>query len=119
MHTPAQSRQVFLLQRVHRQRCKQRRQVLPETCPLSKGASFRQYLATLFAPLPVYALQEEDLAGLRGCVHAFAPRSPAGNAKRVALPKRRDAEKILEGYEVYAELFERVLGRVGNSPFHF
>jgi len=85
----------------------------------SKGASFRQYLATLFAPLPVYALQEEDLAGLRGCVHAFAPRSPAGNAKRVALPKRGDVEKIREGYEVYAELFERVLGRVGNSPFHF
>jgi hypothetical protein len=38
---------------------------------------------------------------------------------RVALPGRRDAERIREGFEVYAELFERVLGREGMSPLNF
>ena len=90
------------------------------TCrPARAGGAWIETVSLVFVPLPVYALQEEDWAGLRGCVHAFAPRSPAGSAKRVALPKRGDVEKIRDRYEVHAELLERVLGRVGNSPFYF
>ena len=83
----------------------------------SQGACFRSYLAALFAPLPVFALQEADMAGLRGCLHAFSPRASAGQARRVAVPA--DAARIRDGFAVYAELFERVLGREGISPLDF
>ena len=83
----------------------------------SKGACFRAYLAALFAPLPVFALQEEDMAGLRGCLHAFHPHTPAGQARREKVPA--EAKQIVEGFAVYAELFERVLGREGNTPVNF
>ena len=83
----------------------------------SKAAVFRSYLAALFAPLPVFALQEEDKAGLRGCLHAFSSHAAAGPARRVAVPA--GAEKIRDGFAVYGELFERVLGREGISPVEF
>ena len=82
----------------------------------SKGAVFRSYLAALFAPLPVL-VQAEDMAGLRGCLHAFSPQAAAGRARRVAVPA--SAEKIRGGFGVYCELFERVLGREGILPLDF
>ena len=83
----------------------------------SKGTVFRSYLAALFAPLPVLVLQEEDMAGLRGCLHAFSPHAAASRARRVAVPA--GVEKIRDGLGVYCELFERVLGREGIAPLDF
>ena len=83
----------------------------------SKGAMFRSSLAALFAPLPVLALQEEDTAGLRGCLHELSPHAAAGQARRVKVPA--EAERIQAGFAVYAELFERVLGREGITPLDF
>jgi len=83
----------------------------------SRGAFFRTYLAALFAPVPVYALQEEDKAGLRGCLHAFSPHAAAGLARRVPVPA--GAAQIRDGFAVYCELFERVLGCEGISPIDF
>ena len=84
----------------------------------SKGACFRAYLSALFAPLPVY-VTAEDLAGLRGSVFAFGGRAATSQAVRVKPPRSRDADRIRAGYGVYAELFERVLGREGNTPLSF
>ena len=83
----------------------------------SKGAAFKAHLAALFAPLPVLALQEEDTTGLRGCLHELSPHASAGQARRVPVPA--GAEKIRDGFAVYCELFERVLGREGITPLDF
>ena len=83
----------------------------------SKGTVFQSHLAALFAPLPVLALQEEDQVGLRGCLHAFSPRAATGQARRIAVPA--EAAKIRDGFAVYCELFERVLGREGILPLEF
>ena len=83
----------------------------------SKGAVFQSYLAALFAPLPVLVLPDEDMAGLRGCLHEFRPHAAAGRAQRVTVPAA--AEKIRAGFAVYDELFERVLGCEGILPLDF
>jgi sugar (pentulose or hexulose) kinase len=85
----------------------------------SQGACFQAYFAALFAPLPVYVTAEEDVAGLRGSLFAFSPRTATVKVRRVAPPPVGVARRIREGYPVYAELFERVLGRENVTPLQF
>ncbi|NQU09693.1 FGGY-family carbohydrate kinase, partial [bacterium] len=48
-----------------------------------KGRNFQQLLAALFAPVPVYVTQDQDLTGPRGAVYAFSRAAAAGPARRV------------------------------------
>ena len=85
----------------------------------SKGACFRTFLAALFAPLPVYAMQEEDLTGMRGCLYGLSRQVAAGKARRVPVPARAVVERIREGSEIYGEIFNRMLGQEGITPLEF
>jgi len=86
----------------------------------SKGRFFQAYLAALFDPLPVFTLAEEDLAGTRGVLFAFSPKTSKARARRVRPVPERLRERILGAYELYLALFRRLLGDVtAAGAFHF
>ena len=86
----------------------------------SKGRFFRQLLATLFAPLKVYSLLDEDLSGTRGTVFAFSRAAAKARTRRVPLPSQSVRRRIARGYEMYLRIFDRLYGQVTvGEAFHF
>jgi len=95
-----------------------------DTVVLSGGASrgrfFRATLASLFWPLPVRSVSEEDLAGVRGAVFAFSRKAAAARTLRVRLPPRAVRRGVARGYDLYRRLFDRLYGHEAiGKAFHF
>jgi sugar (pentulose or hexulose) kinase len=84
-----------------------------------KGRFFRELLATLFAPLPVYAQVDEDLSGPRGAVFALSRAAAKARTRRVSLLPREVRRRIARAYEMYLQVFGRLGGQVKvGEPFH-
>lgn len=86
----------------------------------SKGAFFRAMLASLFEPLPVYSLCDEDLAGARGTLHALDPQASRSQPAAVTPPAHDVRQRLAEGYDAYLCLFERLYGDMpAGAPYAF
>lgn len=86
----------------------------------SKGAFFRTMLASLFEPLPVYSLCDEDLAGARGTLHGLNARASCSEPAAVAPAGRGIRERLLSGYGAYRRLFDCLYGAVpSGAPYSF
>lgn len=75
----------------------------------SKGDFFRRLFAGLFAPLPVWSLRDEDLAGARGTLHALCPAI----SRAAPVPVPRQCLNIR--HEDYERAFARFLGDGGAA----
>lgn len=81
----------------------------------SKGGFFRRLFAGLFAPLPVWSLRDEDLAGARGTLHALCPAISQALPVPVPLPSPADLAALDHRREDYARTFARLLGDGGAA----
>jgi len=79
----------------------------------SKGAFFRRLLAALFAPLPVFAVEEEDLAGTRGTLHAFSRKTAHAGVRRVKAPDRGFRDRASRALAHYERVYGQLCGKVG------
>jgi len=78
----------------------------------SKGWFFRRLLGALFAPLPLFALEDEEMAGARGAIWALDAGTGASRPVAVETGSADEAEAIRAGFERYGEIFERLYGHV-------
>jgi xylulokinase len=78
----------------------------------SKGVFFRDLIATLFSPLSVYCMEDEDLAGSRGALSGFSKRVARGRTQKIRRPEKKLRDQIQKRYELYLEVFERLYGGV-------
>lgn len=86
----------------------------------SKGLFFRKLLATLFAPLPVYAPDIGDLAVTRGALHAFGLAQKTPKGRQAAPFKGEDAAALLRGFETYLNVYDTLYGHVAHAaPYTF
>ena len=76
----------------------------------SKGSFFRKILSVLLAPLPVYSLADEDLAGARGAVFAFSRETARSEPVAVDPPDPSSAQDVLRGFGRYETLFDKLYG---------
>jgi sugar (pentulose or hexulose) kinase len=95
---------------------------LVESVVLSGGAAngfyFRNMLASLAHPLPVYWQRDGDLAGARGALTAFSDKAACGKLERIASRQSGTAE-IMTAYDDYTQVFRRVYGHLPSaSPFN-
>ena len=81
----------------------------------SKGVFFRRLFAALFAPVPVWSLKDEDLAGARGTLHALCPAISHAEPVRVPAEPERVVEAVREQAEDYAAMFASLLGDGGAA----
>jgi sugar (pentulose or hexulose) kinase len=81
----------------------------------SKGAFFRRLFAALFAPLPVWSLKDEDLAGARGTLHALCPEISVAEPVRVPAESPDMVQAIRQQAEDYASMFASLLGDGGPA----
>lgn len=79
----------------------------------SKGAFFRRLFAALFAPVPVWSLQDEDLAGTRGTLHTLCPA--IARATPIPVPADPAAHAVLDRRDDYGRAFARLLGDGGPA----
>ncbi|NQT21051.1 MAG: hypothetical protein HQ592_15190, partial [Planctomycetes bacterium] len=70
----------------------------------SNGWYFRELLAGLFAPLPVFRLEEDETPGARGALYPFSHRAGCAGTRRVRRPAKRVQARILEGYSLYNKI---------------
>jgi sugar (pentulose or hexulose) kinase len=70
----------------------------------SNGWYFRELLAGLFAPLPVFHLEEDETPGARGALYPFSRKAARAGARRVRRPPKRVHARILEGYKLYNKI---------------
>ena len=83
----------------------------------SKGIFFRTLLASLFHPLPVHFLKEQDLSGARGTVYAFSKEvAKAATARAPKVPKAL-RDRIEDGYGHYMNVLRRIYGNGGTIQF--
>lgn len=75
----------------------------------SKAMHFRQLISALFAPLPVYQIEEEDWMGARGAVHAFSVAASRSRARRLSAP-RLDSHRLQTGLRTYLKAFKAIYG---------
>jgi sugar (pentulose or hexulose) kinase len=78
----------------------------------ARGVYFRQLIAALFAPLPVFWQRDGDLAAARGAIYALEPEAARPKLDPVTLPRAEAAESILEGFAHYCA----TLGRIYDAP---
>jgi len=78
----------------------------------SKGRFFRALFAALFDPLPVFYLEEEDLSGVRGVLYGFSREVCRARSKRVPRPSKALRGRIMDGYNLYLAVFDRMYGDV-------
>jgi len=76
----------------------------------SNGWYFRTMLAGLFAPLPVFHVQDEALAGTRGVLYAFNPRVAATGTMRVPRPGKLLIARIQAGFDMHRRLCDALAG---------
>jgi len=87
----------------------------------SSGWYFRELLAALFAPLPVFRAAEKDLAGPRGAIYAFSRSAARARLSRVRRPPKALRTRISKAYERYCrvcEVLSRGLGDGGGAVLH-
>jgi sugar (pentulose or hexulose) kinase len=72
----------------------------------SKGGYFGKLLAGLFAPLPVFRLEEDAVAAARGTLYAFSRKVARGRTRRVPAPPQRLRDRIRKGYQQYRRVCE-------------
>ncbi|MCK5850289.1 MAG: hypothetical protein KAH23_05185 [Kiritimatiellae bacterium] len=70
----------------------------------SRDKAFRIILASLFAPLPVRAVREPDLSGVRGALYVFSKTVARAKTDRIVLPEKSVQKRILKEYEYYLEV---------------
>ena len=86
----------------------------------SKGRFFRELLAALFAPLPVFSPADEDLSGARGAVFTFSSAAAGARTRRVLPPPAQVRRRLARAYEMYLQVFDRLYGQVKvGQAFHF
>ena len=78
----------------------------------SKGPYFRRMLAALFAPLPVFHVEEEDTAAARGALHAFLAQAAPARVVRGRPPSKRTREAIEERSDHYRRAFDSLYGGI-------
>jgi len=78
----------------------------------SKGAHFRDLIAVLFAPLPVFHVVDEDWMGTRGALHAFGAQVSCAHAERVQHSDRVDEDRLRLGHTQYLKAFETLYSTV-------
>lgn len=84
----------------------------------SKGDFFRRLFSSLAAPLSVYSLEDEDLAGARGAVFAFDRKVAQSTPVPVAAADPALRTAVREGAANYVTLFDRVYGDLpGAAPY--
>jgi sugar (pentulose or hexulose) kinase len=81
----------------------------------SKGAFFRRLFSALFAPLPVWSLKDEDLAGARGTLHALCPEIATAKPVRVPAEKPDMIQAVRQQADDYASMFASLLGDGGPA----
>ncbi|MCK5802871.1 MAG: hypothetical protein KAI66_08565 [Lentisphaeria bacterium] len=79
----------------------------------SKAGFFRTLLAALFAPLSVYPLEDEDLAGARGTLTTFSALVATATPKEPETPDQATIDSVRAHYTRYVDLFSRLYG---HSP---
>jgi sugar (pentulose or hexulose) kinase len=86
----------------------------------SKGEFFRVLLASLFAPLPVYVTDDQDVSGCRGAVHAYSRKAARSTVRRVKPPAAGLRTQIEKDYQYYLEIYDRILGDIPHGRgIHF
>lgn len=79
----------------------------------SRADFIRKLFASLFDPVPVHFVREQDLCVARGALHVFSKKVAQASVSRVRPPRKDLREQIQEGYENYMDLFTRLYGKVG------
>lgn len=79
----------------------------------SRGRFFRKLIAALFSPLEVFTLADEDMAGTRGVLYAFDRKTSQARAVRVRPPAGGVCKRVMEGYRLYLEVFNRLYRQIG------
>lgn len=82
----------------------------------SKGPHFRDLVAAMLAPVPVYWQTGEDVAAARGCVYAFSARATRSRIRKVRKPRKKTIEAVREGFARYLEAYQLLLGPAENGP---
>lgn len=85
----------------------------------SKGKMFRKLIVSIFAPLPVYLLEDEDWVGARGALRPFSDR--VGRVPAIHLHDKPSVEcdEIKGRMHKYLELFSRLYaGAKNGEPIH-
>ena len=81
----------------------------------SKGGFFRRLFAALFAPVPVWSLKDEDLAGARGTLHALCPAIARATPVRVPAESDDIVHAVHAHREDYGRAFAHLLGDGGAA----
>ena len=81
----------------------------------SRGRYFQDLFAVLFHPLPVYRLQDEDLAGARGVLLGFDRAVARARPERVSASVGAVRSRIEAAYGLYLRAFERMYGSVATG----
>ena len=85
-----------------------------------KGWFFRELIAALFAPLPVFRQEDDDFAVARGATFAFNPVAAQSNREPVSPPAPVPALSIHNAYDLYCDVFNICSKHVVQAqPFHF
>jgi sugar (pentulose or hexulose) kinase len=85
-----------------------------------RGGHFPRLLASLFAPLPVYGLEDEAMAGVRGALYAFSPRVAQARGRRQIALRGAEQARCQRGFDLYCracEALARGLPRGGGELF--
>ena len=84
----------------------------------SKGRFFRDMFAALFAPLPVFTLADEELAGARGALFAFNPDTAGARPIPVPVATAPVADAVRQGFDRYCAWFDKLYADVkAGEPF--
>jgi len=78
----------------------------------SRGLQFQQQILSLFAPLPVLQVTEEDWLGARGSLYPFNTPACHAEVRELALSPTTDTTAIQRAYSLYNELFARSYGHL-------
>ncbi|MEZ6191419.1 MAG: FGGY family carbohydrate kinase [Phycisphaerales bacterium] len=90
----------------------------------SKGDGFRKLIASAFAPLPIYTVEDEDWAGTRGALRPFSNKVGCVPVTRLRDKHQVKDEAFAPRMQQYLELYRRLYGgeksgqaiRVGKGP---
>ena len=78
----------------------------------SKGRQFQQLILSLFSPLPVLQVTEEDWLGARGSLYAFGTAACQAEIRPLELQPDTDTDAIQQAFTLYNESFARVYGHL-------
>lgn len=76
----------------------------------SKGSFFLKLLSALFAPLPVFVVEDEGISGARGALFTFSKKASQAKMRRVPKVSAELRCRIARGFDLYLEVFHRIYG---------